>query len=41
MDQLELVSPQPNIVQLGIEDTQFPKFIKSELEHVRAEVMYY
>jgi hypothetical protein len=40
-DQLELVSPQPNSVQLGIEDTQFPKFIKSELERIRAEVMYY
>jgi hypothetical protein len=39
-DQLELVSPQPSFVQLGIENTQFPKLIKSEIERVK-EIPYY
>jgi hypothetical protein len=41
MDQHELVTPQVRSAQLGIENTQFPELIKSELERVRAEVTYY
>jgi hypothetical protein len=41
MDQHELVTPQVRSEQLGIENTQFPELIKSALERVRAEVMYY